>query len=403
MRSTESTGNAQDSADPRVRRAGLATYAVFMTMGIAVASWAARIPQLRTRLGLDPSDLGLVLLAVAAGSFVALPAAGTVIHRVGPRRSLRAMAVLQTSALGAVGIGASYGVATVVAGFFLVGVSSGIWDVAMNVHGADVERRARRSMMLRFHAAFSVGTVVGALIGVGMVALHVPIAAHLLVVACLVSAVAVPAARSFLDHEEDAREPAPMRRIRPLARWTERRTLLTGAVVLAFAFSEGTATDWVGLALIDGRHASAVVGTLGLAWFLAAMTAIRWFGVGLLDRYGRVAVVRTAGAAALAGLCLFVFSPTTPVAFAGLLLWGAGTALGFPVGISAAAEDPRAAAGRVGVVSSIGYWAFLGGPPLIGYLGDRDGVLRALVVGVVPLALAVALAGNLRRRPADAG
>ena len=70
-----------------------------------------------------------------------------------------------------------------------------------------------------------------------------------------------------------------------------------------------------------------------------------------------------------------MFSPTTPVAFAGPLLWGAGTALGFPVGISAAADEPRAAAGRVGVVSSIGYWAFLGGPPLIGYLGDQHGVL----------------------------
>jgi predicted MFS family arabinose efflux permease len=291
----------------------------------------------------------------------------------------------------------------VVAGFFLVGLSGGVWDVAMNVHGADVERRADRSMMPRFHAVFSVGTVVGALIGVGMVALHVPIALHLVLVGCLVSAVAVPAARSFLDAAAEVRGPAPERPVRPLARWTERRTLLIGVVVLAFAFSEGTATDWAGLALLDGHGASAVVGTLGLAWFLAAMTACRWFGAGLLDRYGRVPVVRTAGAAALIGLCLFVFSPTTPVAFAGLLLWGAGTALGFPVGISAAADAPRAAAGRVGVVSSIGYWAFLGGPPLIGHLGDRHGVLRALVVGVVPLAVAVALAGILRPQPADAG
>jgi cyanate permease len=80
------------------------------------------------------------------------------------------------------------------------------------------------------------------------------------------------------------------------------------------------------------------------------------------------------------------------------VLWGVGTALGFPVGISAAADDPDAAAGRVGVVSSIGYWAFLAGPPLIGYLGNHHGVLHALTVTAIPLLVAIGLAGNLRRR-----
>src|SRR6478735_11595100 len=96
---TESMSGAEHPPDPRVRAAGLATDAVFLTMGVAVASWAARIPQIRTRLGLDPSQLGLVLLAVAAGSFVILPIAGTIVQRYGSRRSLTAMALLQTLAL----------------------------------------------------------------------------------------------------------------------------------------------------------------------------------------------------------------------------------------------------------------------------------------------------------------
>jgi len=153
----------------------------------------AQLQQIRTSLGLDPSQLGLVLLAVATGSFVILPIAGTIVQRYGSRRSLTAMALLQTLALCGVAIGVSRGVAPVVVGFFLLGLSSGLWDVSMNVHGASVERRAGRSMMPRFHAAFSIGTVVGAGIGVGMVALHVPVAEHLVIVACLVSAIAVPA------------------------------------------------------------------------------------------------------------------------------------------------------------------------------------------------------------------
>ena len=132
-----------------------------------------------------------------------------------------------------------------------------------------------------------------------------------------------------------------------LVRWREPRTLLVGLFVLAFAFSEGTGNDWISVALIDGYHAPAVVGTLGFAVFLAAMTAARWVGPGLLDRHGRVPVVRALALVAVIGLILFVFSPNIPLAFLGALLWEAGTSLGFPVGMSAAAADPAAAAGRI--------------------------------------------------------
>jgi MFS family permease len=166
--------------------------------------------------------------------------------------------------------------------------------------------------------------------------------------------------------------------------------------VLVFAFAEGTANDWITIALIDGYDATAVVGTLSFALFLSAMTIARWVGPPLLDRYGRVAVVRGLAAVALVGLVLFVFGPTVPVALAGALLWGFGTSLGFPVGMSAAADDPAAAAGRVSVVASIGYCAFLGGPPLIGLLGSTLGVLHALTAVAVLLAVATLLAGALR-------
>ena len=129
------------------------------------------------------------------------------------------------------------------------------------------------------------------------------------------------------------------------------------------------------------------------------MTLGRWFGPALLDRYGRVPMMRVLGVAALVGLVLVVFGGSLPVAMAGAALWGLGAALGFPVGMSAAADDPRHAAGRVSVVSSIGYLAFLAGPPLIGFLGHEVGTLRALT--------AAARARRARpaalRRPAGTG
>jgi fucose permease len=180
-----------------------------------------------------------------------------------------------------------------------------------------------------------------------------------------------------------------------LAAWREPRTLLVGLFVLAFAFAEGAANDWISVALIDDHGTSAEVGTLGFAVFLIAMTAARWAGPPLLDRYGRVPVVRLLAVLSVTGLLLFVFGNPV-IAFVGALLWGAGASLGFPVGMSAAADDPARAASRVSVVASLGYCAFLGGPPLIGILGQHVTVLRALLAVAVLLAIATAVAGSLR-------
>jgi predicted MFS family arabinose efflux permease len=342
-----------------------------------------------------------VLLAVAGGSVVALPLSGRIVTHLGSRRTVAGMAVLLAVGLAGAAVGYLAGVAPVVVGLFVLGFANGAWDVAMNVQGALVERHLGYSIMPRYHAGFSVGTVGGALVGAAMVALDVSVTAHLCAVAVLVAVVVPLGVRSFLvDHDltdepdaERAAEPAP-ERSHWLA-WTERRTVLIGVFVLAFAFAEGTGNDWIGIATIDGYHASAKLGTLAFATFLAAMTAGRWFGPRLLDRYGRVPVVRAISVLAVAGLALFVFGHWTPLAFVGVLLWGAGVSLGFPVGMSAGADEPAHAAARVSVIASIGYCAFLAGPPLIGFLGQQFTVLRALTAVAVLLAVAALLAGNV--------
>lgn len=379
----------------QVRAALRATYVAFSGSGFAFASWASRIPQVRDRLHLRPAELGLVLLAIAAGSIVALPLSGPVLTRLGSRRTVTAMSLLLSAGLTIAALGYLAGVAPLVAGLFLIGLGNGAWDVAMNLQGARVERHLGRSVMSRFHAGFSLGTVAGALTGAAMVATHVPVTAHLLGVAVVVVVTVPGSVRHFVPDRGHA-DAEDTGRVAPLAAWTEPRTLLIGVFVLAFAFAEGTGNDWIGVALIDGRHTSATVGTLGFAVFLAAMTTGRWFGPGLLDRYGRVAVTRATACLAVLGLVLFVFVPSTPAGFGGVVLWGAGTSLGFPVGMSAGADDPARAASRVSVIASVGYCAFLGGPPLIGFLGQHLTVLRAMTAVAVLLALAALIAGNVR-------
>jgi predicted MFS family arabinose efflux permease len=220
---------------------------------------------------------------------------------------------------------------------------------------------------------------------------------HLTAVAVLTAVVVPLAVRRFLpdDAGDDEVAAEAATSAGALTAWREPRTLLIGVFVLAFAFAEGTGNDWISVAVIDGYRLSAAAGTLAFAVFLAAMTAGRWFGPYLLDRYGRVPVVRVCALVGAAGLVLFVFSPGGALAFGGALLWGLGTSLGFPVGMSAAADEPTRAAARVSVVASIGYCAFLAGPPLIGFLGDRVTVLKALTVVAVLFALAALIASVL--------
>ena len=382
-----------------------ATYAAFIGAGVAASSWASRIPQVKDRLHLDPSELGLVLLAIAAGSIIALPLAGMVVTHFGSRRTVTITAVAVGVALWTVSVGYNAGVAVVVAGLFLFGLAFGSWDVAMNVQGALVEHKTGRSIMPRFHAGFSLGTVGGALSGAAMVALHVPVPADLSVVGLAVALGVPVGVRRFLP--DDAAERVRVSAAAPpkgrrLAQWRETRTVLVGLFVLAFAFAEGTGNDWISVAVIEGRHTPAALGTLGYGAFLFAMTAGRWTGPNLITRFGRVVAVRILAAVGIAGILLFVLGPTVTSAFAGALLWGAGASLGFPLGMSAGADDPALAAPRVSVIASIGYCAFLAGPPFIGFLGNHVTVRYALLAVGVLFTVSMVISGAIRPlRPQD--
>ena len=378
------------------RKAMYAVYAVFILNGFAFATWASRIPQVRDGLELNPQRLGLVLLAIAIGSLVSMPLAGIVISHLGAARTITVMSLIGASGLAIAAVGYRSGIAPVAGGLFLLGFGSGTWDVAMNVEGAEVARRLGRSIMSRFHAGFSVGTVAGALLGSAMIALGVSVTAHLVGVAVLVALTATPAVRGFLPiaHHDEHHEGTERRN--PLKAWTEPRTLLIGVFVFCMAFTEGTGVDWLGVAVIDGYDAAPALGSLTFAVFLAAMTLGRWFGPALLDRHGRVPVIRVTGVTAVLGLVIVVYGGSLAAAMAGAALWGAGVSLGFPVGMSAAADDARHSAGRVSVVSSIGYLAFLAGPPFVGFLGHEVGTLRALTAAAALVSLGVLISGVLR-------
>lgn len=376
-----------------VEGASLAVFAVFFLNGFNFATWAARLPAIRDGLGFDPAQMGLLLLVGAVGSLVALPLSGMVIERLGARRTVLAFAILNATGLVVASVGVALGEVVVVGfGLVLFGVGTGVWDASMNVEGAAVEQLLGRTIMPRYHAGFSFGTVAAA--GVAAVAawLHIPVVVHVPVVVVLSVIGVAFAVRRFLplaDEPEVRHASAETGKGArgALAAWLEPRTLLIGLVVLAAALTEGAANDWVSLSVVDGFDVPHAIGAFAFAIFVSAMTAMRWFGTTLLDRYGRVTILRLCAALSIVGLLVFGLAGHLGLAIVGIVAWGAGAALGFPVGMSAAADDPIRAAARVSVVSTIGYSAFLAGPPLLGLLAQQVGYRHALLVIIVPVVL----------------
>ncbi|MEA9985419.1 MULTISPECIES: MFS transporter [Subtercola] len=382
-----------------------AVFVVFTLSGLTLASWISRLPAVRDQLHLDTAAVGLLILCLSAGSVVGLVAAPLILNRIGARRGILFALCVSGLSLAGVGLSATLLPSPGLAMLFLavLGLANGALDVMMNLEGAGAERAIGRTLLPLMHAFFSLGTVVGAGLGAAASALGIPVSVHLLVVAVLILLVAVVVVRylpAVVESDEPLAPALPLKaRIREsLAVWADVRLLLIGLILLGMAFAEGSANDWVAIATIDGHGQDNTTGAIMFGVFVTAMTVGRVAGGPVLDRLGRVPVLRWSALIGAIGVLLFILSPSLPMAFVGAGLWGIGASLGFPVGISAAADDPQKAAARVSAVAIIGYVAFLAGPPLLGFLGQHFGILNALYVVLALLILAALATPAARER-----
>jgi MFS family permease len=383
---------------PRLDRARVAVGATFATNGVAFCGWLGRAPAVRDDLSLTAAGFGLLLLCISAAAIASIPLAGPLVQRVGPARAILFGAGTMT--LGLVGLGTGTLTGTVwiaAAGLVLTGVGNSSWDVAMNVEAAAVERHLGRTVMPRFHAGFSLGTVAGAGMSAAAAAAGLPVWAQLYLTAALAAVVTFPTVRMFLPHTTRPAGESPAMSVGQA--WREPRTVLIGVIMLGFGFTEGVANDWLAISLVDGYRASETVAALGYGTFVTAMTLSRYFGGAAIGRWGRVRVLRATVLSGAIGLLLVVAGVGVPLVLVGALLWGAGASLGFPIGMSAAADDPARAAIRVSVAGSIGYAAFLAGPPLVGVLAQHLGVLHAILCVFVALTIGLLASGAARPLP----
>ncbi|WP_240662638.1 MFS transporter [Streptomyces sp. WAC 06738] len=393
------------------RRRRLSLSLMFLIPGLSLSSWVTRTPDVRDELGASTAEMGLILFGLSVGSTIGIASSGALVARMGTRPVIGGGTVLIALGVAGVGTGAlASSAALVTTGLFVFGLGGGSGEVALNVEGAEVERLLGRSVMTALHGFFSLGTVLGASLGMLATAAGFPVQWHLIIMSGVALAVFLasfgdipggvgkPTAAAEADAAEASEGAAGGR---PL--WQDTRLLLIGAVVLAMALAEGAATDWLPLLMVDGHDLDAALGSLVYVGFATAMTVGRFCGGFFIDRFGRYLVIRTSAISAALGLVVVIFVDHPVAAGAAVLFWGLGASLGFPVAISAAGDSGPNPTARVSMVAMIAYAAFLVGPPGLGFLGDHYGLRSAMIAVLALVATAIFLAPAVgERRPAVA-
>ncbi|GAA1595475.1 MFS transporter [Actinoplanes couchii] len=378
----------------RLRRGRVATSVVFLLFGVALGVWTARIPAVKESLGLSDGRLSLALLAFAAGCITGMVLIGRLTDRFGSHRVMIPAMMLEGVLL--IGPGLSGGLVTLGVALFAFGAVHGTLNIAMNANAAEVERETGRPIMSSFHAIYSIGGFLGAVLGSVFAHAGASVAATLINVGLAVLVLAALASTWVLRSRPVPDDPGET----GTERAGGRRMLLVfyGIVVLCTLVGEGAAADWSAVHQRDDLRTSESFAAYGYAAFAIMMTLGRFVGDRAAGRFGPLAVIRASGLLAAVGLGAGLLVAHPVALIAGWGLFGLGLACVAPQFFTAAAGvDPRRAGQALSTVVGIGYVGFLLGPILIGAASTVVGLTTALWIPVVLAVFVAASAGSIRR------
>ena len=387
-----------------LRAARVATFVYFVLDGTLMGMWLVQIPAVEKRVGISNATLGSLLVLLGLGAFLGMQVAGRLADRFGTRLVVPASAVLCGASLVLPGLARE---PWALAGALLVfGFGNGCLDVSMNAHAVHVEKAYNRPVMSAFHATFSVGGVIAALVGARAAGAGMSPAAILGASGAVGIVVALLAARSLLatvpaspgpvagpgaTAPEGMGEPAAKRRTAP------RRIWILAALALMCMLCEGVANDWSALEAKNILGAPAATAAFAYGTYAAAMTIGRLLADRVSRRFGSAAVLRYGAAAGAVGLTVVAFSPWIWTALVGWAVFGLGLSGCVPQLFSAAGHtDPAAAGANVSRVAGLGYLGMLAGPALIGWMTRLMGLNHTFLLPALLLVVAAVAAGILR-------
>jgi MFS family permease len=358
----------------------IAVKIAFFVNGFVFANWGARLPRIQELYQADNGMIGLVLLALSIGAVGAMPFTGWAIIKNGSRM-ITIVAVIAYCVLVPL-IPFMPNVIFLIGLYFLMGIATGVLDVAMNAQAVMVEQIYKKPIMTSFHALFSIGMMLGAWNGALFIDLDYDLGLHLIITS-LASLVAVAwAARNLINDKPD---PETIHE-GPLFRLPSQALIAIGIITFCGMLAEGAMSDWSVNYMQNIAMANKTLAPIGLSAFATAMTVGRLFGDRIRAKLGDKKMIILGGLISVAGLSLALAWPQPYASIAGFFLVGLGLSSIVPIAYSIAGSNKQLPPGvGLAMVTTVGYAGFLFGPPVIGFIADWQTLRVAL--GVVALLL----------------
>lgn len=361
---------------------------LFFIPGLAFASWVTRTPEIRNAIDASVAEMGIVLFGLSIGSITGVLGAGRVVNWFGTKFAITSglglVCLSMLTLAGGVALESQLLAAT---GLALFGLGIGTAEIAVNIDGAEVERRSGKHVLHLLHGAYSLGTLTGALIGLAMTALQVSPIHHLFCIALMIIVLiicfqgGVPAGAGKITEKVILNGGSNV--------WRDSGMLALAFLTFSMAMAEGAASDWLPILVVDEHGFSSTAGSLAFVGFAAAMTVGRLSGGFLLKRFTIQSVVQACALSAAAGLLLIAVANNDVLIYVAIILWGAGASLGFPLALSWAGQGGGDVARRVKALATVGYIAVLVAPPSLGLIGGEYGLRIAMLIVMVMVMFAI--------------
>ncbi|MBM3168410.1 MAG: MFS transporter [Bacteroidetes bacterium] len=342
----------------------IAIGALFFFMGICFASWAARIPDIQSKFQLSEGELGTLLLCLPIGSMLGLPIAGWSVHHYGSRIVILICSVAYALVLPLIGLAPSTWILVPTLGLF--GMLGNIMNISLNTQALGLEDQLGKSILASFHGLWSMAGFTGAGLGAGMILLQFSPAAHFAVVT-LLSLVIILCSQQFVVADKPGAEKEGglvLKKMDPLL-------LRVGLIAFLGMMAEGCMFDWSGVYFKKIVEASPELVSLGYVCFMGAMASGRFITDKASHRFGKIAVIQVSGIGIFLGLVISVVFPSLYTAAVGFLLVGFGVASIVPLSYGIAGRSKMYSPGvALALVSTLSFFGFLVGPPLIGFVAE---------------------------------
>lgn len=376
---------------PRLAVWFTAVFMLFFARAFMFSTWVSRGPEVKELLGINTVEMGLMTMLYPLAGLIGINFASALVQRFGSRAIAFAGYALATASLALLGTAISGGQLLLTGALLmLIGGPMAIIDFVSNYEGNLADQASRHSLFSAMHGAYGLGMMTAAAVAGVVVDAKVSLSLHYLAISALAAVASLGAALSLPRHAREQVSRADQRRQRRavLAVWRERKSVTIAFVGFSFIMAEMAAGTWVPLALTNSGFTDAEA-AFAFSVFWVVVTVFRLLGGVIVDRLGRFRVVQLSAALTAAGIAVFMADSWIALPYVGLVLWGGGMAIGFPMSVSTMGDDPAKSAARINMIVTVVYIASMTVGPALGAVGQQFGIYTAFAI---PLVISVAAA-----------